>query len=76
LDQREFTETMESLQTIEDISQGGDKSKATYRGNNLFNVYQTRSYSAEIEMLGAPMIQPMMYFQLNNIYDLVVAQHL
>lgn len=67
LDQREFTETMESLQTIEDISQGGDKSKATYRGNNLFNVYQTRSYSAEIEMLGAPMIQPMMYFQLNNI---------
>ena len=67
LDQREFTETMESLQTIEDISQGGDKSKATYRGNNLFNVYQTRSYSAEVEMLGAPMIQPMMYFQLNNI---------
>lgn len=67
LDQREFTETMESLQTIEDISQGGDKSKATYNGNNLFNIYKTRSYSAEVEMLGAPMIQPMMYFQLNNI---------
>jgi hypothetical protein len=67
LDQREFTETMESLQTIEDISQGGDKSKPTYIGNNLFNVYQTRSYSAEIEMMGSAMVQPMMYFQLNNI---------
>jgi hypothetical protein len=67
LDQREFTETMESLQIIEDISQSGDKSKPTYAGNNLFNVYQTRSYSAEIEMMGSAMIQPMMYFQLNNI---------
>lgn len=67
LDQREFTETMESLQIIEDISQTGDKSKPTYAGNNLFNVYQTRSYSAEIEMMGSAMIQPMMYFQLNNI---------
>jgi hypothetical protein len=67
LDQREFTETMESLQVIESISQTGDKSKPTYAGNNLFNVYQTRSYSAEVEMLGSAMIQPMMYFQLNNI---------
>lgn len=67
LDQREFTETMESLQVIESISQAGDKSKPTYAGNNLFNVYQTRSYSAEVEMMGSAMIQPMMYFQLNNI---------
>ena len=67
LDQREFAETMESLEIIEDLSQTGDKSKATFAGNNLFNVYQTRSYSAEVEMLGSAMIQPMMYFQLNNI---------
>ena len=67
LDQREFTETSESLEIIEDISQGGDKRKANYIGQNLFNVYQTRSYSAEIEMMGNAMMQPMMYFQLNNI---------
>jgi hypothetical protein len=67
LDQREFAETMESLEIIEAISQTGDKSKPTFNGNNLFNVYQTRSYSAEIEMMGSAMIQPMMYFQLNNI---------
>jgi len=67
LDQREFSETMESLQIIEQISQTGDKSKPTYAGNNLFEVYQTRSYSAEVEMMGSAMIQPMMYFQLSNI---------
>jgi hypothetical protein len=67
LDQREFAETMESLEIIEALSQTGDKSKVTFAGNNLFNVYQTRSYSAEVEMLGSAMIQPMMYFQLNNI---------
>jgi hypothetical protein len=67
LDQREFAETMESLQVIESLSQGGDKSSPSYAGNNLFNIYKTRSYSAEVEMLGNPMIQPMMYFQLNNI---------
>jgi len=67
LDQREFAETMESLQVIEQISLGGDKSKSSYAGNNLFNVYKTRSYSAEVEMMGSAMIQPMMYFQLNNV---------
>ena len=34
---------------------------------NIYNVYAVRSYSAEIEMLGNAMIQPMMYFQLDNI---------
>tara|TARA_R110000772_G_scaffold17946_3_gene49875 strand:+ start:39049 stop:44217 length:5169 start_codon:yes stop_codon:yes gene_type:complete len=67
LDQKEFAETSESLQIIEDISLGGDKSKATYVGQNLFNVYQTRSYSAEVEMMGCAMMQPMIYFHLNNI---------
>ena len=68
LDQREFTETAESLRIIEDITQNsGDKRKASFKGQNLFNIYQTRSYSAEVEMMGNAMVQPMMYFQLNNI---------
>jgi hypothetical protein len=65
LDQSEFGETAESLQIIDDISQkGGAKS---FGGQNLYNVYSVRSYKAEIEMLGNAMIQPMMYFQLDNI---------
>ena len=67
LDQSEFSETDESLRVIDEISLQGDKITRTPIGQNLFNVYSTRSYQTEIEMLGNAMIQPMMYFQLNNI---------
>ena len=67
LDQREFVETQESLIIINEISKSGDKNNDSFIGQNLFNVYQTRSYSAEIEAVGMPLIQPIMYFQLNNI---------
>lgn len=67
LDQSEFTETMESLEIIEELSKSGDKRKPTLIGQNLFNIYQTRSYTAEIEMMGCILIQPMMYFNLKNI---------
>jgi GH24 family phage-related lysozyme (muramidase)/LAS superfamily LD-carboxypeptidase LdcB len=67
LDQSEFTETEESLKIVQDISMNGSESKPTFGGQNMYNVYAVRSYSAEIEMLGNAMIQPMMYFQLNNV---------
>lgn len=67
LDQSEFSETDESLKVIDDIANRGSETNQSYAGQNLFNVYQIRSYAAEIEMLGNAMIQPMMYFQLNNI---------
>ena len=67
LDQKEFSETSESLEIIQDLSNAGDKTKTTSIGQNLFNVYQKRSYSCEVEMMGNLAIQPLMYFQLNNI---------
>jgi len=67
LDQKEFVETEESLVIIDKLSNSGDKNNPAFKGQNLYNVYQTRSYSAKVEALGMPMIQPMMYFQLNNI---------
>lgn len=67
LDQSEFTETDESLQIQEDISQKGSETNRTIAGQNLYNVYAVRSYTAEVEMMGNAMIQPMMYFQLDNI---------
>ena len=67
LDQREFVETSESLVIIDELSRTGKDNKAPFLSQNLFNVYQTRSYSAQIEAMGMPLIQPMMYFQLNNI---------
>ena len=67
LDQEEFSETQESLKIIDDISLRGAEGNRGATGQNLFNIYNTRSYSCEIEMLGDAMIQPMMYFKLNNI---------
>lgn len=63
LDQMEFSETEESLQAISNLA---DNRKA-FIGQNLFNIYQMRSYTAEVEMLGNFAIQPYMYFQLDNI---------
>lgn len=67
LDQNEFTETAESLQIQDDISSKGSENNRTIAGQNMYNVYAVRSYKAEVEMMGNAMIQPMMYFQLNNI---------
>jgi GH24 family phage-related lysozyme (muramidase) len=67
LDQSEFGETAESLQIIDNISQKGSEQNKSFGGQNLYNVYSVRSYKAEIEMMGNAMIQPMMYFQLDNI---------
>lgn len=67
LDQSEFTETEESLQIVEDISQKGSDTNRSFAGQNLYNTYSLRSYTANVEMMGNAMIQPMMYFQLDNI---------
>lgn len=63
LDQSEFTETEESLQIIDELA----SQQATSAGQNLFNVYRTRSYSATIDTFGNAQIQPFMYFQLDNV---------
>lgn len=67
LDQSEFTETAESLQITDEIANKGAENNRTLAGQNLYNVYAVRSYKAGVEMMGNAMIQPMMYFQLNNI---------
>ena len=67
LNQQEFAETSESLIMIDEIAAKGSPTNRTYGKQSLFNVYQTRSYSTEITALGNAMIQPMMYFQLDNI---------
>ena len=67
LDQSEFSETDESLQIQDQLSTQLSETNRSLAGQNIYNVYSVRSYSAEIEMLGNPMIQPMMYFQLDNI---------
>lgn len=67
LDQSEFTETNESLIVQNQISKRGAPSNQNPQGQNLYSVYQKRAYHCEIEALGTAFIQPLMYFQLNNV---------
>ncbi len=67
LDQAEFTETAESLRITDAIANSYSQTNQSYVGQNLYNVYTARSYKAEVTMMGNAMIQPMMYFQLDNI---------
>jgi len=67
LDQTEFTETNESLLLIDRLAKGGDPANRESKGNNLHNVYLTRSYTCGVESLGNMMIQPLQYFELTNV---------
>jgi len=67
LDQAEFNETAESLNITDAIANQFSQASQTYVGQNLYNIYSIRSYKVEVEMMGDAMIQPMMYFQLDNI---------
>lgn len=51
-------------------SQGGDngtESKVSFIAQDLFTVYSNYSYECTVKMMGCAYIQPLMYFQLNNI---------
>ena len=67
LDQSEFSETDESIKIQGEIAQKGSENNRAIMGQNVYNVYAVRSYTAQVEMMGNAMIQPMMYFQLDNI---------
>lgn len=66
LDQTEFSETNESLLLIDRLAKGGDPANRETKGQNLHNVYLTRSYNCGAETLGNMMIQPLQYFELTN----------
>jgi len=68
LDQSDYKETSESLQVIDDLSKsGGEANSIAFKGQDLFQVYNKRSYNCNVEMLGCSVIEPMTYFQLSNV---------
>ena len=63
LDQSEFMNTEESFDVITNMT----KNYATTTGSNLYKVYTSRSYTAQVQTLGNMMIQPLMFFYLKNV---------
>ncbi len=65
LNQKEFSETNESLKVTDAIATSYNNINSL--GQNLYKVYTNRAYNCGVKSLGNLMIQPFMYFQLNNI---------
>ena len=68
VDQAEFQETQESLLLIDALAREESTSKdPRLKGQNLYNVYQKRSYSCSVDALGMMNILPLQYFQLEHV---------
>lgn len=58
-----------------------EQRKMSFEGQNLFDIYSNHSYTCNVEMMGCSQIQPLMYFQLNNIpmfrgaYQIISVEH-
>ena len=46
---------------------GENGKKISFLGQDLYTVYSNNSYTCTVKMMGCAWIQPLMYFQLNNI---------
>jgi lysozyme len=67
IDSKEYPETNESIQILSRLA-GDNKNDAPIpKGQNLYSLFENRSYKATIEGLGNAMIQPTQYFQLENV---------
>ena len=62
-------------------SANGGARDLVYDGQDLFKIYSNYSYTCQVEMMGCAQIQPLMYFQLNNIpmfrgaYQIIQVEH-
>ena len=58
-----------AVATMFDLAKGKsvDMRKLGFEGQDLFKIYSNYSYTCQVEMMGCAQIQPLMYFQLNNI---------
>jgi N-acetyl-anhydromuramyl-L-alanine amidase AmpD len=70
LDQAEYKNTNEALRAIDMISkanQPGAGGGFVFKGQSLYEVFLNRSYSCSVEAFGNMMIQPLQYFELENV---------
>ncbi len=67
IDSKEHPETNESIQILARLAGDEKQRSAIPKGQNLYNLYENRSYKATITGLGNVMFQPTQYFQLENV---------
>lgn len=67
IDSKEYPETNESIQILSRLAGDQNPDAPVPKGQNLYNLYENRSYKATVTGFGNAMIQPTQYFQLENI---------
>jgi len=67
IDSKEYPETNESIQILSRLAGDNNPNAGVPKGQNLYNLYENRSYKATITGLGNVTIQPTQYFQLENV---------
>jgi hypothetical protein len=67
IDSKEHPETNESIQILSRLAGDNKLHAPPPKGQNLYNLYENRSYKATVIGLGNMMLQPTQYFQLENI---------
>ncbi len=67
IDSKEYPETNESIKILSRLAGDNKLQAPTPKGQNLYNLYENRSYKATITGFGNMMLQPTQYFQIENI---------
>jgi len=67
LNQQEHKETGEYFKALSDLVDKRGGTQKSYQGTDLYKLFNTRSYTCKIDALGCMNIQPLMYFDLQNV---------
>lgn len=67
LSQQEHRETGEYFKAIGELVDKRGGTQKSYQGTDLLKIFKTRSYTCKVDALGCMNIQPMMYFDLQNV---------
>ncbi|MHA2009814.1 MAG: hypothetical protein ACXADW_11000 [Candidatus Hodarchaeales archaeon] len=67
LNQQEHKETGEYFKALSDLVDKRGGTQKTYKGTDLLSLFGTRSYTCKVEALGCMNIQPLTYFDLQNV---------
>jgi hypothetical protein len=67
LSQQEHRETGEYFKALSDLIDKRGGTQKTYVGTDLLRLFKTRSYTCKVDAMGCMNIQPLMYFDLQNV---------
>ena len=67
LNQQEHRETAEYFSALSDLVDKRGGTQRSYPGTDLLRLFKTRSYTCKVDALGCMNIQPLMYFDLQNV---------